>query len=66
MLLAAGAISIDIHQLTGEAIPFLTILTYFRALLLFLAQLTLRKLMHLIGVLEIVSTGAFRIDIADD
>jgi len=26
----------------------------------------LRKLMHLIGVLEIVSTGAFRIDIADD
>jgi hypothetical protein len=66
MLPTARTISIDIHQLTGETVPLPAVLAPFRALLLLLAQLALRRLVQLIRVLQQITAGTVCIDIGDD
>jgi len=55
MLLAAGTIGIDIHQLASKAVAFAAVLTSLRTLLLLLAQLANRRLMHFVGVSKCAS-----------
>ena len=48
VLITACAISVDIHKFTSQAVPLATVIAPFGTLLLLLAQLALRRLMHFI------------------
>ena len=56
VLVAAGAVGVYIHKFAGEAVPLATVLAPFGALPLLLAQLTLRRLVHFVRVLESAPT----------
>lgn len=66
VLIAAGAISVNIHQFAGETVSLTAVLTSLRALLLLFTQLALRRVVHFVRVFQSVPTRAVGIDIGDD